>query len=199
MAQETKSTNSRKSSAGARARNSPRPSASARSGKGASPNGRAAQTRARSRSAGARRKSTSSRSANRSSSSSKKQSTAAKAKEATSKSAHSAGDAIGATARKLKTPAIAAGAGLAGLAGGIALTRGRKKKVLGVPLPGRTTTKNLTGAAKNFGALAERTGHVAEQVRVVSEALGNNDNRRRSPVEVLLEGLTRRSQAARHD
>jgi hypothetical protein len=71
--------------------------------------------------------------------------------------------------------------------------------VLGVPLPGRTTTKNLTGAAKSLGALAERSGHVAEQVRVVSEALGSNDSRRRSPIEVLLEGLTRRSQAARPD
>jgi hypothetical protein len=91
---------------------------------------------------------------------------------------------------------LVAGAGLAGLAGGIALTRSRQKKVLGVPLPGRSTTKNFAGAAKNIGALAERTGHVAEQVRVVSEALGGNDVRR-SPIEVVLEGLTRRSQAAK--
>ena len=187
MAQQTKSANGRKSGASAQRRSSSRRTASTRSGKGPSPNGRVAQTRARSRSA------------NTSSSSSKKQNTAAKARETTRKGAHSAGDAIGATAKKLKTPAIAAGAGLAGLAGGIALTRGRQKKVLGVPLPGRTTTKHLTGAAKNLGALAERTGHVAEQVRVVSEALGGNDSRRRSPLEVLLEGLTRRSQAARPD
>jgi hypothetical protein len=40
---------------------------------------------------------------------------------------------------------------------------------------------------------------VAEQVRVVSEALGRNGSTRRSPVEVLLEGLTRRSQPSRPD
>ena len=105
---------------------------------------------------------------------------------------------MGSTAKKLRTPAIAAGAGLAGLAGGIALTRSRQRKVLGVPLPGRGTTKNLAGAAKNIGALAEQAGHVAEQARVAGEALGGNEARR-SPIEVVLEGLTRRSQAAKSD
>ena len=105
---------------------------------------------------------------------------------------------MGSTAKKLRTPAIAAGAGLAGLAGGIALTRGRQRKVLGVPLPGRGTTKSLAGAAKNIGALAEQAGHVAEQARVAGEALGGNEARR-SPIEVVLQGLTRRSQAAKSD
>ena len=110
---------------------------------------------------------------------------------------------MGSTAKKLRTPALVAAASLAGLAGGIALTRSRQRKVLGVPLPGRSTTKKFAGAAKNIGALAERTGRVAEQVRVASEALGDNDARRssndarRSPIEVVLEGLTRRSQAAK--
>jgi hypothetical protein len=87
------------------------------------------------------------------------------------------------------------GAGLAGLAGGIALTRSRQRKVLGIPLPGRGTTKNLAGAAKNIGALAERTGKVAEQVRVASEAIGEDGAPRRSKsaIEVVLEGLTSRA------
>jgi hypothetical protein len=110
-------------------------------------------------------------------------------------------DAVGSAAKKLKTPALAAGAGLAGLAGGVALTRDRHRKVLGVPLPSqrtaRVTSKNLAEAAKNAGALAERTGQVAEQVRVASEALSQKGARRRSPIEVVLEGLTRRSQAAK--
>jgi hypothetical protein len=106
---------------------------------------------------------------------------------------------VGSTAEKLRTPALAAGAGLAGLAGGIALTRSRQRKVLGVPLPGRGATKNLAGAAKNIGALAEHAGHVAEQVRVAGEALGGNNEARRSPIEVVLQGLTRRSQAAKSD
>ena len=122
----------------------------------------------------------------------------ANARGASVKAAKSTRDAAGSTARKLGTPALAAGAGLAGLAGGIALTRSRQKKVLGVPLPGRDTTKNLAGAARNIGALAEQAGHIAEQVRVAGEAVAGNQARR-SPIEVVLEGLTRRSQAARSD
>lgn len=121
-----------------------------------------------------------------------------KAKDATLKGANAAGDAVGSAAKKLKTPAIAAGAGLAGVAGGIALARsGNKKKVLGVSLPNRSTarsaSKNLGGVAKNVGAVAERTGRVAEQVRVASEAISESNSRSKSPVEVVLEGLTTRS------
>ena len=144
-----------------------------------------------------RAQSTARKRSNASSSSSNK-GTVANAKDATIKAAKSTGDAVGSTAKKLRTPAIAAGAGLAGLAGGIALTRGRQRKVLGVPLPGRGTTKSLAGAAKNIGALAEQAGHVAEQARVAGEALGGNEARR-SPIEVVLQGLTRRSQAAKSD
>jgi hypothetical protein len=125
-------------------------------------------------------------------------STVANARDASIKAAKSTGDAVGSTAKKLRTPAIAAGAGLAGFAGGIALTRSRQRKVLGVPLPGRGATKNLAGAAKSIGALAENAGHVAEQVRVAGEAVGGNEARR-SPIEVVLEGLTRRTGAARSD
>ncbi len=114
------------------------------------------------------------------------------------KRASRATKAVTAAARKLKTPAIAAGAGLAGAAGGIALTRSKDRKVLGVSLPNRGTararSKNLTDAAKNVGAFAGRTAQVAERVRVVSEAIGENGARRKSPIEVVLEGLTSRSQ-----
>jgi NH3-dependent NAD+ synthetase len=89
--------------------------------------------------------------------------------------------------------------GLAGVAGGIALSRGRDKKVLGVSLPNggtaRATSKNLAHAAKNLGAFAERAGTVAEQARIVSEAIGESGTRGKSPVEVVLEGLTSRSRS----
>ena len=137
------------------------------------------------------------------SNSSKSGGTITSAKDATAKRLRDTGDTVGSVAKKLRTPAIAAGAGLAGLAGGMALTRDRRKRALGVALPGRSatrrTSKNLAGAAKNVGALAERTGRVAQQVRVASEALDQNGSQRRSPVEVVLEGLTRRSQAAKLD
>jgi hypothetical protein len=90
--------------------------------------------------------------------------------------------------------------GLVGLAGGIALGRGKGKKSLGVPLrrrsPAQAAAKKLSGAAKNVGAAAEQTGQIAERVRLVSEAIGEkNTAPRRSPIEVVLEGLTRRSSA----
>jgi hypothetical protein len=124
------------------------------------------------------------------------------AKEATVKGANTAGNAVASAAKKLKTPAIAAGTGLVGVAAGIALTRKNNKAVFGIPLPSRrgtarATTKSLGNAAKNIGALAERTGKVAEQVRVASEAIGEDSGPRKSKsaIEVVLEGLTSRSQS----
>ena len=190
MAQQTKSTSTRKSGSGGRAK--PRSSSTkTRTAKPRSTSSRSQNSsRTQSKAASTARK----RSSSSSSPSSK--GTVEKAKDTSVKAATGAGNAVGSTAKKLRTPAMVAGAGLAGLAGGIALTRSRQRKVLGIPLPGRRTTKNFAGAAKNIGALAERTGHVAERVRVASEALGSNEVRR-SPIEVVLEGLTRRSQAAK--
>jgi len=184
MAQQTKSTSTQKSRGG---ESKPRGNSStskrttrARANSSGSQNRRGTQSKAGS---------TARKQSNGSTSSSK--GTVANAKDASIEAARSAGDAAASTAKKLRTPAIAAGAGLAGLAGGIALTRSRQGKVLGVPMPGRGTTKNLADAAKNIGALAEQAGRVAEQARVAGEALGGNQARR-SPIEVVLEGLTTR-------
>lgn len=125
---------------------------------------------------------------------------AGSAREATVKGASTAGSAVTSAAKQLRTPAIVTGAGLAGLAGGIALARDRRKRMLGMKLPGRAarraTSKNLTEAARNVGTVAERTGQVAERVRVASEAISQQNARRRSPIEVVLEGLTTRSSPA---
>jgi hypothetical protein len=122
------------------------------------------------------------------------------AKDTTVTGAKNAGNAVASTAKHLRTPAIAAGVGLAGLAGGIALGRAQNKKGFNIPLQGRSaakgTSKKLSSAAKSVGAVAERTGQIAERARLVSEAVAGQDRNtapRRSPVEVLLEGLTRRS------
>ena len=99
-------------------------------------------------------------------------------------------DTVGSTAKQLRTPLIAAGTGLAGIAAGAALGRSRSK--------GRGT-KKLGEVAKSIGMAAERAGKVAQQVRVASEAISDGDGSRRpkSPIEVVLEGLTsrRRSRA----
>jgi hypothetical protein len=104
---------------------------------------------------------------------------------------------ISETASKAKTPALAAGAGLAGLAGGLALAhRTTQKRVLGVSLPNggtaRAVSKNLAEAAKNVGSFGEGMGSLAAEIRRVREGVAMAGEPRRSPIEVVLQGLTRR-------
>lgn len=167
-----------------------------------SPNGTTARSRSRTHAsskgsqsrATSRRTASSTRSTRRSPS---KKSTMETAKDATVNGAKTAGGAVASAAKQLKTPAIAAGVGLAGVAGGIALGRGTKSKKSLSILPGRSakaTSKKLSDAAKNVGAVAEQTGQAAERVRQLSAAIsGEESSARRSPVEVVLEGLTKRS------
>jgi hypothetical protein len=123
------------------------------------------------------------------------------AKDATTKGANAAGNAVTSAAKKLKTPLIATGTALAGVAAGVAVSRQKNKGISGIHLPSRgtrrATTKGLGEAAKNIGMLAERTGKVAEQVRVASEAIGEDSGPRKSKsaIEVVLEGLTSRRQS----
>ncbi len=97
-------------------------------------------------------------------------------------------------AQKLKTPALAAGAAAAGLAGGLALAGRGSHKVLGVRVPraraARSTSQNLAEAAKQIGSFGERVGELANEVRMVRE--GFAQSRTRSPIEVVLQGLTSR-------
>ena len=202
MAQQTKSRTS-KSAGGRRSSGA----ATKKRAAGSSSNGRASTTKPRTRTGSrsnakrssptAKRASSSSRRASSSSkrSSSNGKSTVTAAKDATVEGAKDAGNAVAATAKKLRTPALAAGAGLAGLAGGIALTRDRQKKVLGVRMPSmsgaRATSKNVAEAAKHVGSFAEKAGELAHEVRTTREAIDRNGSRR-SPVEVVLQGLTSR-------
>lgn len=174
-----------------------RASSGRRSNRRTSANGR---TAAKSRSSANR--SQTARTRKRKASSSDQKGTIDAAKNATAKGTNVAGDAVMSAAKKLKTPLIAMGTGFAGVAAGVALTRKKSKGISGIPLPGRrgtgrATTKSLGEAAKNIGMLAERTGKVAEQVRVASEAIGEDSAPRRSKsaIEVVLEGLTSRSQS----
>jgi hypothetical protein len=181
MAQQTKT----KSGAGSGSRSARRTSA----------NGR---TAAKSRASASR--SQTARTPKRKARSSDKKGTVEAAKDATTKGANAAGNAVTSTAKKLKTPLIAMGTGLAGVAAGVALTRTKNKGISGIHLPsrgtGRATTKGLGEAAKNIGMLAERTGKVAQQVRVASEAIGEGSApRSKSAIEVVLEGLTSRRQS----
>ena len=111
-------------------------------------------------------------------------------------SANGASRATRQAAVKVKGPAIAGGAALAGLAGGLALagTRVRSRKVLGVPVPRRS---RLTKTGKSLGQVAGQVGSASRQLAVLTEEVRRAREQadkadRRSPIEVLLSGLTNR-------
>ncbi len=109
--------------------------------------------------------------------------------------AKSTGQTVGKAAGKAKGPAIAGGAALAGLAGGLALARGRvnTRSVFGVPVPRRS---KLTKTGKALGHVAAQVGSTSQQLAVLNEEVRRTreqaDKANRSPVEVLLSGLTNR-------
>ena len=99
-------------------------------------------------------------------------------------------------AERAKGPALAGGAALAGLAGGLALSTrlDGSKKLLGVKVPARSrtqiATRNLAEAAKHASSLGDQFGDLATEIRKVREGFEARETR--SPIEVLLQGLTRR-------
>jgi hypothetical protein len=114
---------------------------------------------------------------------------------------HSVGDAgrsVGRAASKAKTPLLAGSAALAGVAGGIALgTRqarhgkalARRPKVRIGPKV-KIDSHDLAKAAKEVGQFGVDVGQLASELRKNREIA--NGARRRSPIEVVLQGLTTR-------
>jgi hypothetical protein len=96
---------------------------------------------------------------------------------------------------KAKMPLVAGGAALAGAAGGLALgaRQARRHKVMGM-MPRRPQVKvrsrDVAKAAKEVGSFGAQVGHLASELQHAREANGNK--RHRSPVEVVLQGLTAR-------
>jgi hypothetical protein len=112
-------------------------------------------------------------------------------------SAKAAGFDLASAARKAKTPLIASGAALAGAAGGLALgSRGsRGGKIVGALRPSKPriqmSSHDLAEAAKSVGQFGAQMGELATELRRTREEAANE--KRRSPIEVVLEGLTARS------
>jgi hypothetical protein len=108
--------------------------------------------------------------------------------------ASDAGRAVGSAANAAKVPAVAGGAALAGLVGGVALARGGRRRVLGVPVPGtRRPLVKINGRGSGTKQLMKTGRQVAElavEVRQARQQLATE--RRRSPIEVVLDGLTAR-------
>lgn len=117
---------------------------------------------------------------------------------------HSAGNAastVGRAASKARTPLLASGAAIAGVAGGIALgarrTRGsklqRRPKVKIGPRV-KIDSHDLAKAAKEVGQFGVDVGQLASELRRNREAA--DGSKRRSPIEVVLQGLTSRGHAS---
>lgn len=109
----------------------------------------------------------------------------------------SVGDGAGKAVSKAKIPLVAGGAAIAGTIGGVAIGASRSGgKVLGVQLPRpkrvNIRSKDLAKAAKEVGRFGENVGDLAAEVKRAREGLGNGDGKHRSPIEVLLSGLTER-------
>lgn len=128
--------------------------------------------------------------------------------------AKDAGAAVATVAGSARGPALAAGAAAAGLVGGIALgshlgTRrnglsglvARRPKVLGVPLGRKTglqrTVETLGKATRELGSATRQVSSTTDEIRQVREQLEQAN--RRSPIEVVLEGLTHRRGAHKQE
>ena len=122
------------------------------------------------------------------------------------------GDSIATAARKAKGPMLTAGATAAGLAGGLVLgSRARSKprcdcvllrgEVLGVPVGRKNgvvrTAKALGQVARELSSASNRVSAATDEVRQVREELEKTT--RRSPIEVLLDGLTHRRGAHKRE
>ncbi len=120
---------------------------------------------------------------------------ASKGKNAVAEGAQSGGKAISTVAGKVKGPALAAGAALAGVAGGMAVQSKRDsgRKVLGMRLGNGVgkTGKNLADAGQSVGRFTENLGEFAAEMRKTREAIDNRA-KHRSPIEVVLQALTAR-------
>jgi hypothetical protein len=110
------------------------------------------------------------------------------ASKATDKATTAVGNATGKATHavgKAKVPLVAGGAALAGAAGGMAL--GARQA--------RRNRHGLAKAAKGVGVFGARVGHLAAEMQRNREAT-NGGTQHRSPLEVVLEGLTARRDRA---
>lgn len=116
------------------------------------------------------------------------------ARESVVEGAQTAGRTVGSAANAAKVPAVAGGAALAGLVGGMAIARGGRRRLLGVPVPGtRRPLVRINGRGSGTKQLMKTGRQMAElavEVRQARQQLATE--RRRSPIEVVLDGLTSR-------
>jgi hypothetical protein len=111
--------------------------------------------------------------------------------------AKDAGQAVGGAVSKAKVPLVAGGAALAGAAGGLVLgARQARRHGVGAKALSRrpqvkVRSRDLARAAKEVGSFGAQMGRLATELQQTREAVGKN-GAHRSPVEVVLDGLTAR-------
>ena len=185
----TKSTKARAKKAKPKARGSTKPKASAPKASAATKPRKAAKPRKRTAS---KAKATSR--APRKAAPSKPQA----AREAVESTAKDAGEAVSNTAGKVgqavskaKVPLMAGSAALVGAAGGLALGARQAHHKSGLA---KVSSKDLAKAARKAGDIGAQVGEVALEVRRAREGRNGNGGaaRHRSPIEVVLQGLTSR-------
>jgi hypothetical protein len=102
------------------------------------------------------------------------------------RTAKDAGKTVGRAASKAKVPLLAGGAALAGAAGGIALGAHHSRRGKGVGIH----SDDLAKAARKVGDVGFQIGELALEGRRARE--DSNGSVHRSPIEVVLQGLTTR-------
>jgi hypothetical protein len=127
-------------------------------------------------------------------------SSSAKSKSATSKPKASkparSTNGLKPTMSKAKVPLLAGGAALMGAAGGLVMgnRHGRRNGRLAKALPKRPQIKvdshDIAKAAKEVSKAGAQVGHLASELQRARETA--NGGKHRSPVEVVLDGLTHR-------
>jgi hypothetical protein len=107
--------------------------------------------------------------------------------------ARGAANGVRRVSRNARTPLLTGGAALAGAAGGLALgaTRAAAKRGTNAARVGfQIRSQDVARTAKEIGSFAEQLGMVADELRRTREAAAASKHR--SPIEVVLQGLTAR-------
>jgi hypothetical protein len=117
------------------------------------------------------------------------------AKNAVANVANDAGHGLRRVTRNAKTPLLASGAALAGAAGGVALgaTRRAAKLANSKARPRvrvQINSQDIARTAREIGSFGEQLGMVATELGRAREAAAASKHR--SPIEVVLQGLTTR-------
>jgi hypothetical protein len=113
--------------------------------------------------------------------------------DAVEETAKDAGGMVGRAASKAKVPLLAGGAALAGAAGGLVLgSRHMHHKSGFAKVSSKVSSKDFAKAARKAGDVGAQVGEIALEVRRARDSADGHAKNHRSPIEVVLQGLTSR-------